>query len=102
MPRPRAPWWLFIVAASFLVHFVFATYCKLWEPESEGFHADYRNGHMTLREIAPDSPAAMAGLESADRAVSVDGQAVETNPDLVSIQKQSHHKTTSVCPHHLR
>jgi len=77
---------MFIIAASFLVHFVFATYCKLWEPESEGFHADYRNGRMTLREIAPDSPAARAGLESGDRVVSVDGQAVKTNQDWLSFR----------------
>lgn len=59
---PRAPWWLFAIVALFLAHFIFATYCRFLQPESEGFQAQYRGGHMVLREVIPNSPAAEARL----------------------------------------
>ena len=81
MPRPRAPWWMFVLAVSFLAFFILTTYCKLWEPESEGFQYKSRDGRMVLREVTPNSPAATAGLEPGDRVVSVDGHVLRTTLD---------------------
>jgi len=30
MPSSRAPWWLLVIAASFLAFFIFATYSRFW------------------------------------------------------------------------
>ena len=46
-----------------LAFFLFAAYCRLWEPEPEGLVADYRSGAMVLRQVSPDTPAGRAGLE---------------------------------------
>jgi eukaryotic-like serine/threonine-protein kinase len=86
MPRPRAPWWIFAVAASFLAFFIFATYCRFWEPEAEGFQAEYHSGGMVLRQVMPNSPAARAGLEGGDHIVSVNGQALQTSLDWYSFR----------------
>jgi tRNA A-37 threonylcarbamoyl transferase component Bud32 len=86
MPRPRPPLWLFVIAASFLAHFVFATYCRFSQPESEGFQAQYSGGHMVLREVIPNSPAAEAGLAPGDRVLSVNSQPVGTDVDWLAFR----------------
>lgn len=83
MPRPRAPWWLFAIAASFLAFFVFATYCRFWEPESEGFQFGVSSGPMVLLKVIPNSPADKAGLEAGDTVVSVNGQRLLSSADWV-------------------
>ena len=86
MPGPRAPWWLFILAASFIAFFLFAAYCRLWEPEPEGFVADYRNGAMVLRQVSLDTPAARAGLGAGDHIDSVNGQALHGALDWLAVR----------------
>jgi eukaryotic-like serine/threonine-protein kinase len=86
MPRPRAPLWIFVAAVSFVAFFIFATYCRFWEPESEGFQYESRHGHMVVLEVTQDSPAAKAGLEAGDRIVSVNGQALRTPQDWFSFR----------------
>src|SRR5215467_7803911 len=83
MPAPRAPWWLFVLAASFLAFFVFATYSRFWEPESEGFELRTSGGPMVLLGVMPDSAAAKAGLKAGDTVSSVDGQPVQSFADWV-------------------
>jgi len=86
MPSPRGPWWLFVVAVSFLAFFIFATYCRFWEPEPEGFQYESRHGHLVVLEVTANSPAAKAGLEAGDRIVSVNGQALRTPQDWFSFR----------------
>jgi len=83
MPSSRAPWWLFVMAASFLAYFVFATYCRFWEPESEGFQLGAGTGPVVLLGVVPNSPAAKAGLEAGDTIVSVNGQRVQSFADWI-------------------
>jgi hypothetical protein len=44
---------MFVLAVSFLAFFIFEVYCKLLEPESEGFQYQSRAGRMVLREVTP-------------------------------------------------
>ena len=81
MPRPRVPWWLFVLALSFLAFFIFATYCRFWNPEPEGFHHQFRSGHMIVLDVIPNSPAETAGLKPGDRIASVNGQILGTASD---------------------
>jgi len=85
MPSSRAPWWLYLVAAFYVSFFVFGTYCKFWEPESEGFRFEHVGAHMILQEVTPNSPADAAGLRPGDRIVSVNGRAIETSLDWVVV-----------------
>ena len=73
MPAPRAPWWLYLVAASFLGFFTLEIYTDIWGPVWIGFQSDYRNGSMLLRKVSPEGAGAHAGLQTGDRIVAVAG-----------------------------
>jgi membrane-associated protease RseP (regulator of RpoE activity) len=72
--RPRPPWWMFLLAASFLGYFVLLVYCDIWRPESPGFVKDSTSDAMIVRRVAPLSPGDRAGLQPGDRIVSWDGR----------------------------
>jgi hypothetical protein len=72
--RPRPPWWMFLLAASFLGYLVLLVYCDIWRPESPGFVKDSTADAMIVRQVAPLSPADRAGLRPGDRIVSWDGR----------------------------
>jgi serine/threonine-protein kinase len=76
MPSARIPWWIWLVAASyiacFLVGFVYLPF-KL--PESTGVNFDF--GRNRVASVTPGSPGAAAGLKQDDRIVAVDGRVVQ-------------------------
>ena len=70
MQGSRAPWWLYLIAASFLGYFALEIYTLVRIPEPVGFDADYSSdGSMILRDIYPLGAAARAGLRAGDRIV---------------------------------
>ena len=73
MPSPRAPWWVYLIAASFLGSFTLGIYNIIWGPEPLGLDSDNRNGSLVVRRVAPEGAAARAGLRTGDRIVAVDG-----------------------------
>jgi tRNA A-37 threonylcarbamoyl transferase component Bud32 len=73
MPAPRAPWWLYLIAASLLCSFTLATYNFIWGPQPLGLHSDISDGSMIVSTVTPQGAAAHAGLRTGDRIVAVDG-----------------------------
>ena len=73
-PRLHAPWWLFIVAASFLAYSALAIYLSYFGPEPSGVAIDFGESGLLVRTVSAESPAARAGVKPGDRLVAVDGR----------------------------
>jgi len=72
--RPsRAPWWLYVIAASFIGFFALQIFNYIWGPESLGFDSDYSTGSMIVQKVSPKGAAVHGGLRNGDRIVAVDG-----------------------------
>lgn len=87
MPRPHAPWWMYIIAASFVGFVALFAYQVPWEPDiSQGFEGGFRGGGMVVLSILPDSPQGRAGLKEGDRVLAVDGRAIRNVHDWEAIR----------------
>jgi len=75
LPASRAPWWLYVIAASFLGYFALQIYVDVWGPERVRFVEDDRRGSITVLRVTPDRPGARAG----DRILSVDGVPIRSD-----------------------
>jgi tRNA A-37 threonylcarbamoyl transferase component Bud32 len=82
VPAQRAPWWLYLVAASFLGFFTLEIYTNIWGPVWIGFQSDYSNGSMFLRKVSPEGAGARAGLQTGDRIVAIDGVPIRGEKDF--------------------
>ncbi len=87
MPGRRAPWWMFVVAASFLGYVALVPYQAYWGPFGvTGFATELRGGGMVVLDVRPDSPAGRAGLQPGDRIVAVNGQVIRNVQDWQAIR----------------
>ncbi len=79
----RIPWWIWLVAASFIACFLVGfVYLPLKLPESTGINPNFRDNRVP--SVAPGSPADAAGIKQDDRIVSVDGRAIQGPLDVIS------------------
>ncbi len=85
MSAPRAPWWMYVMAASFLVYFGLIIYCGFLGPEDLGVQPDFNRGLVILRAVLPNSPAARAGLQPGDIVVAAEGQAIHNRMDWMAV-----------------
>jgi len=78
----RVPWWMVVVALSFIATFVFAQYLVVRGPEDPmGIDATFDAGTMVIRSLESDSPPARAGLRPGDRVLRIDGQPMSAPRD---------------------
>ncbi len=76
MSSSRAPWWMYIIAASFLGLFVLRIYVlsPLYPgPGPLGIYFDERSSPVIVERVEPGSIAERAGLRAGDRIVSANG-----------------------------
>ena len=66
MSRPRAPWWMYILAASFLGSFALGLYALYRGPETPLRLFNFDRGAMVVEEVLPDSAASRAALRAYD------------------------------------
>jgi serine/threonine-protein kinase len=75
-PKRIAPWWLYVVAASYLAFYCLHTYVSLRGVEPSAFNPVYGENEMRVQAVSPGGPAARAGLQPGDRIVTVNGQPI--------------------------
>lgn len=81
MSSARIPWWIWLIAASYIACFLVGfLYLPLKLPEATGINLDFRNNRVAT--VTPGSPGGAAGLKQADRIVNVDGRAVQSIIEL--------------------
>ncbi len=82
MSSSRIPWWVWLVAASFVACFVVGfLYLPLKLPEATGINLGFDN---RAQSVTPGSPGDAAGFKLDDRIVNVDGRAVQNALDAAS------------------
>lgn len=84
--RQRAPWWMFVVAASFIAYFALLVYCDFLGPQPMGVLAEFSGGYKIVRGVFPNSPAERAGLQPGDRVLSVEGRIIRNLFDWTAIR----------------
>ena len=55
MPRPRAPWWMYLFAASFLIYLPVMIYNDFYGPEPIGWTSKYDGKAMTVVAVSSNS-----------------------------------------------
>ena len=72
MTSERRPWWMHVVAASFLVLSLFNGYLVIWGPAlADGLDGTFGGGGLHVRYVASETPFAKAGLRSGDQLLAV-------------------------------
>jgi serine/threonine protein kinase len=84
--RRRAPWWMYIVAASFLglvaiFFYRFAVGPFPWA----GFESGFRNGVMVAFAVHPGSAEARAGLQAGDVILAINGANIHNGRDWETV-----------------
>jgi len=83
MPSSRIPWWIWLVAASFIACFLVGfVYLPLKLPEATGIDPNF--GDNRVRNVTPGTPADAAGLKQGDRIINVDGRVVQSPVEVIS------------------
>ena len=71
----RAPWWMVVVAGSYIATYALIFYLVIWGPaQLKGIVATFEDEAMVIRSLAVDSEAAKGGLAAGDRVLSIDGR----------------------------
>jgi membrane-associated protease RseP (regulator of RpoE activity) len=81
MKRRHAPWWLYVLTASFCCYFALTLCLEFRGPEIVGILPDFSKGGMVLLRVSPGSPGARAGLQAGDRVLAAEGQAIHSQHD---------------------
>jgi tRNA A-37 threonylcarbamoyl transferase component Bud32 len=83
MSSARIPWWIWLIAASFIACFLVGfVYLPLTLPESTGINPGFRDNRVA--SVTRGSPGDAAGVKQDDRIVNVDGRAVHSSIEVVS------------------
>ncbi len=84
MSSARIPWWIWLVAASFIACFLVGfVYLPPKLPEATGINPNFRDNRVA--SVKPGSPGYAAGVKRDDRIVNVDGRAVQSSMELGNV-----------------
>ena len=87
MSAPRAPWWMYLVAASYVAAVTLRFYQVFWGPPiTSGFEARLTRGGLAVLSVHPNSAEAEAGLKVGDRVVAVNEQVIRNVRDWEAIR----------------
>jgi eukaryotic-like serine/threonine-protein kinase len=83
VPGPRAPWWMYVIGASFVAFFALLSYYDFFGPDvpevSFGFPSEHLKGRLTDAPL--NQALERAGAKPGDYLVRVDGQELHTALD---------------------
>ena len=83
MSSARIPWWVWLIAASFIACFLVGfIYLPLKLPEATGITPTFRGNGVA--DVKPGSPGAAAGLKQGDKIVNVGGRPVQSPIEFFS------------------
>jgi eukaryotic-like serine/threonine-protein kinase len=83
MSSVRIPWWIWLIAASFIACFLVGfVYLPLKLPEATGINPNFRDNRVA--SVTSGSPADAAGVKQDDRIINVDGRAVQSPTEVAS------------------
>jgi len=85
MARPRAPWWMIVLAASYVTTLGLEYYCDYFGVEPPGIRGEFSGQGMLMRTVAANSPAEGQGLRPGDLLVAMDGQPVRNQGDWIAL-----------------
>ena len=75
MPRPRAPWWIHLCAASFLGYFGLVMFSNYYPPAGVGVRiGTTRTDGLIVASVIADLEADRAGVQPGDRLVAINGR----------------------------
>ncbi len=77
MPRPRAPWWMYLIAASLLGNTVLSIYLYSWGPEPPLHRFNFKRDALVVEDLLPSSAGDRAGIQVGDRVLSIDGRRID-------------------------
>jgi eukaryotic-like serine/threonine-protein kinase len=85
MPRQAFPWWLAVLAVSFLGYWSLLVYCDLSRIESLGLQLEFTPaGQLVVNGVRAGSPSARAGVRPGDVIESVSARPIRTRVDLIA------------------
>jgi tRNA A-37 threonylcarbamoyl transferase component Bud32 len=76
VPFSRAPWWMYIVAASLLGNFALNIDAYLRGPEPPFSRYNFARGALVVEEVLPNSAGEQAGMQVGDRVLTIGGRRV--------------------------
>ncbi len=86
MQRPqRAPWWVFVIAASFLSFYALLLYCDLRRSEDDGFDLRPTPIGLAVDAVHSGSPADSAGVRAGDLILAADGRPLSSRLDWLTV-----------------
>lgn len=74
MASHRAPWWMYIVAASLLGNFALNVYVNLWGPAPPFSQYNFAREALVVEGVLPNSSGDQAGIQVGDRVLALDGR----------------------------
>jgi tRNA A-37 threonylcarbamoyl transferase component Bud32 len=74
----RPPWWMFIIAATFLADFGLQTYLRIIARPQFGWTASSENGRRVVDAVDPGTSAARAGLKPGDVILAIEGRDIQS------------------------
>jgi tRNA A-37 threonylcarbamoyl transferase component Bud32 len=87
MPRPRAPWWFYVLAFTYVGFVGLFPYEIVRGPFIlPGFEGGFQKGGMVAFAVHPNSAEARAGLEQGDRVLAVNGEAIRDVRDWEAVR----------------
>jgi sigma-B regulation protein RsbU (phosphoserine phosphatase) len=84
--RQRAPWWMYIIAVSFIAYYVLLVYCDFLGPLPLGVLTEFSGGHKVVHAVFPNSPAERARLQIGDKVVALNGRVIRNWFDWLVIR----------------
>ncbi len=77
MSSRRAPWWMYIVAASLLGNFALNIYVYLLGPAPPFSRYNFVKDALVVEEVLPNSAGDRAGIQVGDRVLAINGRRVQ-------------------------
>ena len=83
----RAPWWMYVIAASYVALLALIPYLVIWGPaDLLGVTIVFEDAGMVLRSVDRNSLLGVSGLQSGDRILAVDGMPIRNVREWTAFQ----------------